>query len=412
MAHASTLARRVALRRGDVDADDVVQNTVLRVMESLASLADAEAFDAWVAAVARNEARMLARGEIRWRQLQFALPVRDPESGGTSSEFPPDEGPVQDARVQAALGRLPPRQAELIRDRYVRGESYHHMGARLQISTSAVKSRLHRARKRLKEELNKMDPNTPVRLTAADVASLALANTFRATIDVRKELHGILLDRQGCAVATDGQRLLIRSIPALKALTEDVLVEPNGAEALTGHAELTVHLDEVRLALATEELAWGISQHRFPDYRMILPQDSNVQMRVRVRVGDLKSAIDRPATAEKRFDSDGAEYVRLSLLPGGTLIADILGHESGSGRVRVMATNPIELLQVEVAAELDEKYFHLPRLREAISTLDGPEISLSVSRSPIGWDHLYVDLSDGEHRVMNICTRLSDKQAA
>ena len=328
VAHASTLARRVALSRGDVDADDVVQNTVLRVMESLASLADVQAFDAWVAAVARNEARMMARGEIRWRQLLFALPVRDPESSGTSSELLPDEGPVRDARVQAALARLPRHQAELIRRRYVRGESYRDMGARLHISTSAIKSRLHRARKRLKEELNKMDPNTPVQLTAADVTSLALADTFRATIDVRQELHGILLDRSGYAVATDGQRLLIRSIPTLKALAEDVLVEPNGAEVLRGSAELTVHLDEVRLALATEELAWGISQHRFPDYRLILPQDSDVQMRARVRVGDLTSATDRPPGAATRFDTDRAEYVRLSVLPGETLIADLLAYET------------------------------------------------------------------------------------
>ena len=135
-------------------------------------------------------------------------------------------------------------------------------------------------------------------------------------------------------------------------------------------------------------------------------------MRVRVRVGDLTSATEHPPGAATRFEADGAEYLRLSLLPGGTLIADILAHETGSGRVRVVATNPIELLQVETAGEVDEKYFHLPRLREAISALGGAEISLTVSRSPLGWDHLYVDLSDGEHRVMNICTRLSDKQAA
>jgi len=143
------------------------------------------------------------------------------------------------------------------------------MSARLRISISAVKSRLHRARKRLEEELKTMDPNTPVRLTAADVRSLALAAGFRATVDIRHELRCILLDRQGYVVATDGQRLLMRSMPALKSLDDDVLVEPNGAEALTGSAELTVHLDEVRLALATDELAWGISQRRFPEAALV-----------------------------------------------------------------------------------------------------------------------------------------------
>ncbi|MDE0441600.1 MAG: sigma-70 family RNA polymerase sigma factor [Gammaproteobacteria bacterium] len=269
VARASALARRVALARGDVDIDDMVQNTVLRVMESLASLADAQAFDAWVAAVARNEARMLARGEIRWRQLRLALPQRDPESLGTGAETVPDDSPARDTGVHAAIPRLPRDQRELIRARYVRSESYREMSARLRISISAVKSRLHRARKRLEEELKTMDPNTPVRLTAADVRSLALAAGFRATVDIRHELRCILLDRQGYVVATDGQRLLMRSMPALKSLDDDVLVEPNGAEALTGSAELTVHLDEVRLALATDELAWGISQRRFPEAALV-----------------------------------------------------------------------------------------------------------------------------------------------
>ena len=52
------------------------------------SLADSHAFDGWVAVIARNEARMLARGEIRWRQLKFVLHVRDPES--TQAKENPD----------------------------------------------------------------------------------------------------------------------------------------------------------------------------------------------------------------------------------------------------------------------------------------------------------------------------------
>lgn len=410
VARASTLARRVALARGDVDVDDMVQNTVLRVMESLGSLADAQAFDAWVAAVARNEARMLARGEIRWRQLRLALPLRDPESLGTNADPFPDNSLATDARVQAALARLPQNQRELIRARYVRSESYRAMGGRLRISISAVKSRLHRARKRLEEELNKMDPNTPVRLTAVDVRSLALADSFRATVDIRHELRCILLDRQGYVVATDGRRLLMRRMPALKALDDDVLVEPNGADALTGSAELTVHLDEVRLALATDELAWGISQRRFPDYRQILPDDSDVQMRVRVRASDLRSAIDRPDDAAKRFDSDRAAYVRLSLLPGGTLVAGLLAYEAGGKRVRHMATNPVETLEVEVAEENADDFFHLRVLRQAILALDGPEVSFSVTRSRFG--HGMIDLSDGKHRALTICTTIADKLAA
>ena len=216
--------------------------------------------------------------------------------------------------MREAMARLPPNQRDLIRAHYVRGESYGETGARLRISTSAVKSRLHRARKRLKEEMGNMNRGTSSRLGPAHVKSLALAERFRSTGEASPSGNrGVLLDRRGYAVATDGARLLMRRIAALEAFDTDVLVEPNGAEALTGSAELTVHLDEVRLALATDELAWGISPWRFPDYRRILPRDADVLMRIRVRASELRSATDGPRRAVE------GDHVRLSLLPGGTL---------------------------------------------------------------------------------------------
>ena len=80
-----------------------------------------------------------------------------------------------------------------------------------------------------------MNPNTPIGLDERDVESLAVAGRFRATgEDSRPAFRGILLERRGYAVACDGARLLMRRIPALTALDDDVLVEPNGAEALAG----------------------------------------------------------------------------------------------------------------------------------------------------------------------------------
>ena len=403
VARASVLASRVALARGYVDVEDVVQNTVVRVMESLEALTDPQAFDAWVAAIARNEARMLARGEVRWRQLKSALQERYPESTRERANPDADKGPPRDSRVREALARLPPRQRDLIQARYVRCESYRTIGARLRVSTSAVKSRLHRARKRLKEEMGNMNRSTPWRLSPTDVKSLAVAELFRSTSKASsRAVRGILLDQQGYAVATDGAHLLLRRIAALKALDADVLVEPNGAEALSGSAELTVHLDEVRIALTTEELAWDISQSRFPDYRQILPNDRDVMMRIRFRASDLMTATGSPT----RVDRDYADYVRMSLLPGGTLVAGILVYEAGGGPVREIAPRPVELLDLEVAEDLAGQFFHLRVLREALLALDGLEISMRVSR------HGVIDMTDGEHRVVTMCVKIADALAA
>lgn len=407
IARASALARRVALARGHGDVEDVAQNTVVRVMESLESLTDPYAFDGWVAVIARNEARMLARGEIRWRQLKFVLHVRDPESTQAKENPDSDQTPPRNSRVQEAMARLPPHQGDLIRARYVRSESYQEIGAQLRISTSAVKSRLHRARKRLKEEMGNMNRSTSWRLNPTDVKSLAVADLFRSTSEASpRGVRGILLDRQGYAVATDGAHLLLRRIAALKALDADVLVEPNGAEALTGSAELTVHLDEVRIALATEELAWGISQSRFPDYRQVLPKATDVMMRILVRARDLRSATDDPPRADREFD-DGRvdDFVRLSLLPGGTLVAGVV-YDAGSSGLKEMATSPVELLGVEVAKTLADQFIHLRVPREALFALEGFEISLTVSR------HGVIDMTDGKHRVLTMCMKTADKLAA
>ena len=401
------MARRVALGRGYIDVEDVVQNTVVRVMESLESLADSHAFDGWVAAIARNEARMLARGEIRWRRLKFALQVGELESAPAKEHPDADESPLRHSRVREAVARLSPNQRDLIHARYVRSESYWEMGARLRISTSALKSRLHRARKRLKEEMGNMNRSTSWRLNPTDVKSLAVAQLFRSTSESSpRGVRGILLDRQGYAVATDGTHLLLRRITALKALDADVLVEPNGAEALTGSAELTVHLDEVRIALATEELAWAISSLRFPDYRQVLPGETDVMIRVLVRARDLRSATDGPPRAVKRFDDGQVEYIRLSLLPDGTLVAGALVYEAGSGGPRETATSPVELLRVEVAKAFADEFVHLRMPREALFALDGPGISLSVSR------HGVVEMTDGKHRVLTMCLKTADKLAA
>lgn len=398
---ASALARRVARAHGSIEIEDAVQNTVVRVVESLASLADAHAFDAWVAAIARNEARMQARGEMRLRQLHLALQSRTTDSVGTEGGSVADDIPPRNSRVREALVRLPANQMDLIRARYIHGESYREMGARLGISTSAVKSRLHRARKRLKEELGSMNRSTPSRLYPSDVKSLAVADLFRSTGETsRHGNRGILLDRQGYAVATDGARLLMRRVAPLKALDADVLVEPNGAEALTGSAELTVHLDEVRLALATEELAWGISPWRFPDYRQVLPKEKDVLMHVRVRASDLRAATDGPSDAAR------TDHVRLSLLPEGTLVAAVPLYEAKGGRVRETAPRPVDALHVEVAKDLADEFFHLRVPREAILALDGLEISLSVTR------HGVLDMTDGEHRVLTLSVKAADKLAA
>lgn len=55
--------------------------------------------------------------------------------------------------VRTALAQLPRREAEILLLKYTQEWSYHDIAAHLGISHSAVETRLHRARQRLREVL-------------------------------------------------------------------------------------------------------------------------------------------------------------------------------------------------------------------------------------------------------------------
>ena len=128
-------------------------------------------------------------------------------------------------------------------------------------------------------------------------------------------------------------------------------------------------------------------------------------MRVRVRADDLRAAIEPTPGSAAGSDRDRADYVRLSLLPGGTLVAGLLVHDAEPDRARAVNSTSIELLEVEVAKELADQFFDLRLLREAVFALDGPEISVSAGRS-------LIDMTDGEHRILTMCVETADSLTA
>lgn len=137
-------------------------------------------------------------------------------------------------------------------------------------------------------------PVTPIDLSASDVDALRWAARF-ASGDASLPISAILLETRGRVVATDGHRLLIREIAALKGLDENLLVTPNGIDVLHATpAALEIKLDEIRLRLSDEELAWGIKSASFPNYESILPDNSTEKARLRftIDVSTFHAALD------------------------------------------------------------------------------------------------------------------------
>ena len=142
------------------DANDLAQETFVRVFKARDSFRMGEKFSTWLFAIAAN----LARNHFRWRSrhpaISFEAETGESEQtlGGTlpANDPAPDEQTLAAERataVRAAVGKLP----EDLREAIVLCEwGEHSVGeaaAILQATPKAVESRLYRARQILREQL-------------------------------------------------------------------------------------------------------------------------------------------------------------------------------------------------------------------------------------------------------------------
>jgi RNA polymerase sigma-70 factor (ECF subfamily) len=135
------------------DARDVVQDTYLRAYRGLKRFRGDAQFTTWLFRITSNCAstHLGRRSRHRHDELddQAALddlrPAANPEAAL--------DGVVLRDRLQAALMTLPPRLRAVVVLRDVYDQPHAAIAAELGISVTAAKVRLHRARRRLRDEL-------------------------------------------------------------------------------------------------------------------------------------------------------------------------------------------------------------------------------------------------------------------
>jgi RNA polymerase sigma-70 factor (ECF subfamily) len=136
--------------------DDVLQEVALAAVRQAAPLADATKVAPWLYRLAVRQALLYRRKCGRRRRLtsQYAERVPAAQREGTASS-PLDWLLLAERRqlVRDALERLAARDADILLLKYSEGWSYHQIAAHLGVSHSAVETRLHRARSRLRDEL-------------------------------------------------------------------------------------------------------------------------------------------------------------------------------------------------------------------------------------------------------------------
>ena len=140
--------RRFLARRTDADtADDVLAETLLVCWRRLDDVPDGDEALPWAYAVARNALANAERGLRRQRRLATGSPSSTRRARRSPS---PTSG---DDRVAAALARLRPDEAELVRLWAWEQLSPAEIATVLDLTPNAVSIRLHRARGKLKEIL-------------------------------------------------------------------------------------------------------------------------------------------------------------------------------------------------------------------------------------------------------------------
>jgi RNA polymerase sigma-70 factor (ECF subfamily) len=148
----------------DDDRQDLVQSTLMQIVRRVGSFRGDSSFSTWLFRVTANEALMMMRSQRRHRsRLVQGLDLEDLGSLPAANDAVThgdraDTSAVQnerDARVRAALDSLPEDYRDVVALHYHQDLGLQEIADRLGATESAVRSRLHRARSRLRAILEK-----------------------------------------------------------------------------------------------------------------------------------------------------------------------------------------------------------------------------------------------------------------
>ena len=103
-----------------------------------------------------TQSLLYRRRQGRWRKLTSRYAQQTPPPEHDTRNCDPLEWLLADERqdlVRQAISRLSPRKVEILLLKYTEHWSYEQLAQHLGTSESAIESRLHRARGRLRKEL-------------------------------------------------------------------------------------------------------------------------------------------------------------------------------------------------------------------------------------------------------------------
>jgi RNA polymerase sigma factor (sigma-70 family) len=233
------LVRHCAQLVGENDAEEAVQDALLKAHRAFARGAAVHSLGAWLHAIAHNSALSLLR-----RRPDGAEYGEDLDAGHAGSDAPREQ---LDALVSAFL-TLPPRQRRALVMRELEGRSYEEIGSQLGASTGAVRALLNRARASVRERLAAMIPaELAVRwITLAAGSGPSRGVTLAGTGALGAKISSVILMSAAPVVAVAPVAPVtpvVRTTRVHPATTTSVRRAPAGQTASRAgrHASMTPH---------------------------------------------------------------------------------------------------------------------------------------------------------------------------
>lgn len=152
--HFSPLMSAVARRycRRDADADDVLVSAFFRVFDKIDSFAENGSFEGWIRRIVVNEALMLLRRKHALRQPSELTEV-DPGSYSVPASAAEK---LAERDILDLLDAMPTGYRTVFNLYVVEGYKHREIAEQLGISINTSKSQLILAKKRLREQLQKL----------------------------------------------------------------------------------------------------------------------------------------------------------------------------------------------------------------------------------------------------------------
>ena len=210
------------------DADDVMQQTLLTVISHIGDFRGDSQFSTWLLSIARNHC-------LKLRTRGFTAHASEPleaaaQTATTPAGTAPDEAVSREqleTALDGAIAALDPPQREVLVLRDIEGLSAPEVAQALELSVDAVKSRLHRARKALREQLAPWFEQSSPSAACPDVVDLL--SRYQEGDVTSETCHVMQAHVDGCPQCAKRCQSLRRVLAACSAaplpvLSEDVKV--------------------------------------------------------------------------------------------------------------------------------------------------------------------------------------------